>query len=867
MPRPAVFHRALPQVDGMNKNTKKIPMPLALLFKGAALTAVCLFLFGSCVALPFRQRTETFDSIRMEPPAGEDINGNFPEAVYIKTRTQTFNTYHYYILKDGLIWYKGVTPDSGPRDWTIFMETGLPHNFEEPYFYYPKYIVEIAADADELVALSDEGRFYRICQDWIFSRPTKKWLDKQGWPEMVGLYMDQRTARNKAWTVGKRNDQVKYYEDPFGNQHHNGTQEIVTTYVLLEDGQEICYADPGLPTDFSRNFAGPERGAFKAAAISASASTIFLVNDAGEMYTRIADFDITGCDPMFFKYTYVPYRSNLSGVDYRSNLTPWGLPSEDWKPQPAVPLRGKAAVTRHITILQNGQGNAARELRVAGYNEGGETGYWSKPIDASDWTFVPVPLYFAPGAVLFGAADAANTAAGRGADAGERRGERGPAPDVPMRGSLWFGDTMEAGWEYEIPNFNILEGSCFLRISRQGETCTVILHPIEVWTYLRRYYQPGRTGPPKMFFVTLEIPENAMDGLSRDFQEQLDRKFKDKNKVLFNYIMEADTNYITLRESAEWTLILASDAQAGAFPDNRHSWFFNRYDEIARYHSPELMLGERPVYTREQYAEIARKIEGNRKFKEELEHRVAEYRSLKRAALNLGMVYTNLDLISRITLLNFVDMPKIYTITRFGKKIISVNKTYTDLISDNRIWIDSTLIELLDIRIKIYTQAAVSLARGEPAFVLPPEFAETAAGYWRIAGLPFELSGTFGRGSDERPASLSSELLEEGFFGWVLKVGENPLFSLLVEPEDAARTIFSRGNKTAGEAPFRLKGILSVKSIDLEGEGMTYYNRTVGALIKDNGQLKIDISFDGKELIIKHRRFLGRDFVVFHGSI
>jgi hypothetical protein len=827
-----------------------------------------LLMLGSCISLPFRQRLETFDHARLEPPVGEDINGSFPDAIYIKTRTQTFNTYHYYLLKDGLIWYKGITADSGPRDWTIFMETGLPHNYGDQYFHYPNYIVEIAADADELVALSDEGRFYRICQDWIFSRQTKKWLDKQGWPELVGLYLDERTVHNTAWTVGKRNNQVKYYEDPFGNQHHNGTQEIVTTYVLLEDGQEICYADPGLPTDFSRNFLGPERGAFKAAAISASASTIFLINKTGEMYTRIADFDITGCDPMFFKYTYVPYKSDLSGTKFRSNLTPWGLPPEDWQSQPVIPLTGKAAITRHITILQNGQGNAARELRVAGYNGEGETGYWSKPINASQWFFVPVPLYFSGEAVLFSAADAVEAADAADTTGGAgKRGERGPSPDTRMRGKLWFGDTIETGWEYEIPNFNILEGSCSLVISWRGETCTVILHPVELWTYLRRYYQPGRAGPSKLFFVTLEIPENALDGLSKEFQEQLNRKFKDKNKVLFNYIMEADADYVTLRESAEWTLVLACDARAGAPPENGRTWFFNRYDEIARYNSPELVMEERQVYTRNEYAELWRKIENNRKFKEKLEYRIAEYKSLKRAAFNLGMVYTNMDIISRITLLNFVDIPKIYTVTRFGKKIISVNKTYTDLISDNRIWIDSRLIELLDIRIKTYTEAAGRLAQGEPELVFPTGFAETAAGYWRVSGLPFELEGTFGSGPDEKPAFLSSELLEHGFFGWVLTASDDPLFSLLIEPENAARVILSRNGKTAQETPYRFKGALSVNSINPAEQGRAYYNRTLGPLFKEDGLLKVDISFDGKELIIKHRRFLGRDFMVFRGSL
>jgi hypothetical protein len=55
-----------------------------------------------------------------------DINGFFPDAVYIKTRTQTFNTYHYYILNDGSIWYKSINTGEDPVNWTLFNKTGLP---------------------------------------------------------------------------------------------------------------------------------------------------------------------------------------------------------------------------------------------------------------------------------------------------------------------------------------------------------------------------------------------------------------------------------------------------------------------------------------------------------------------------------------------------------------------------------------------------------------------------------------------------------------------------------------------------------------------------------------------------------------------
>jgi hypothetical protein len=77
-----------------------------------------------------------------------DINGVFPDAVYIKTRTQTFNTYHYYILRDGLIWYKSIETDTEPRNWTLFEKTGLPHNRWKWDFREPEKITEISADAD-----------------------------------------------------------------------------------------------------------------------------------------------------------------------------------------------------------------------------------------------------------------------------------------------------------------------------------------------------------------------------------------------------------------------------------------------------------------------------------------------------------------------------------------------------------------------------------------------------------------------------------------------------------------------------------------------------------------------------------------------
>ncbi|MFP3090747.1 hypothetical protein LQZ21_10530 [Treponema sp. TIM-1] len=501
-----------------------------------------------------------------------NVNGIFPEAVYIKTRTQTFNAYHYYLLNDGLIWYKSIDPEKEPKAWELFSKTGLPHNALKWDFAKTQKIAEIAADADELAALSVEGGFYRYCFDTSIAHQSKEWLDRQGWPSEEQLYFDQRTAKNLSWALGKRNNHVLYYEDPFGNQHHNGTMEIATSYVLLEDGQEICYADTGLPGDFSRNYIGPERGAFKAVSLSVSASTMFVINEAGEMYTRLADFDAIGCDPMFFKYTYVPYESDRDGTNYFSNLTEWGLPAEDWRPQPRIPLAGKAAITRHITILQNGQGNSARELRVAGLNESGETGYWTKAVFDDTWAFKAVPLFFAKDTVL----QTAETSAGN------PQGERGPSLDKQYSGYFWNGINEESGWEYTIPNFNILEGDCDFRIAWQGETCTLKLYPVEMWTYLKRNYVPGRTGSPKTFWATLVIPPNAFDGLSETFVQRLTEKYAEHDKPLFQYVIWAQDRYILMRETGndEDVLFLTDGTLPRQYPQFEQIWYVNRFEEI-----------------------------------------------------------------------------------------------------------------------------------------------------------------------------------------------------------------------------------------------------------------------------------------------
>jgi hypothetical protein len=789
----------------------------------------------------------------------ENINGVFPETVYIKTRTQTFNSYHYYILHDNRIWYKSIDNRKGPGDWTLFMKTGLPHSYKIG-FQKTNAIVEISADADELMALSVEGNIYSYCFDKTMALRSNVWIDRQGWPAPEQFYFDNRTAKNRSWALGKRNSHVLYYEDIFGNQHHNGTMEISTIYVLLEDGQEICFGDPGLPSDFSRNFTGPERGTFIAASLSASASTMFVINEAGEMYTRLVDFDTLGCDPMFFKYTYIPYKSTLPGTNYLSNLNEWGLPSENWRSQPRIPLAGKAAVTRHITILQNGQGNGARELRVAGLNEEGRRGYWTKRIFDTEWEFKITPIYFTEDKILI-------TAAAGGEDT---HGERGTSLDKKYTGYQWNGKERENDWEYQIPDFNILEGDCDFLITWHGETCALKLHPLEMWTYLKRDYLPGRTGSPKIFFVTLEVPENAFELLSDGFIRELNRKFTPYNRKLFQYTITATNNYIIMRniDAVNSLLFLTDGSVSYRYSEFNSSRYIENYGELRKYYSSDLIINTAAAITMD---EIKEKTALNRKFADELKYQIRVLKWSQLTAFTFNAGYLPAHYIVSFTPLRLIDIPKIRTITGFGDKLITENSAYIYTITDALIRLYENIIEMLETRILCYTDLAKNFSYD---IDIPPWYSDNISDYWGIAGFPRTIQGTFFSPpavspNVKIPASLSfiSPNTNDNVSGWFLAIGDSSDFFFYIDPRNGAKTIYSRKGKTPQERKMQIECTLYINdnaNAPLEKDVMERTLRRY--IIGKNKSINARIIFDGKAFEIREHPSKYENTPIFRGT-
>jgi hypothetical protein len=583
---------------------------------------------------------------------------------------------------------------------------------------------------------------------------------------------------------------------------------------------------------------------------------------------------------LWFKYTYVSYKSDVPGTNYFSNLNEWGLPAEDWRPQPPVPLAGNAAITRHITILQNGRGNGARELRIAGLNESGETGYWTKAIFDNTWDFKPVPLYFG-GDTILKTAESAASRTGQEPGAGQSQPARKPALDKHYSGYCWNGSEKESGWEYAIPNFNILEGDCDLYITWRNETCTLKLYPVEMWTYVKRDYLPGRTGPPKVFLVTLAIPENAFDGLSTDFCGQLTQKYAKNDRKLFRYTMAASDRYIFMQETGKTKsrLFLTDGTLSSQNPEFQRIFSAENFEEVHRYCSPELAVDRRTAIT---YEELVQKIEVNKMFRDELEYQIRVLKWSQLTAFKFTAGYMPFHYL--ITPLRFVDVPKIRTVTSFGDRIILTNNSYVHMFSNIRIWIYGKIIELLELRLlhydKLIKEFSGTNASDTAEVSVPPRYSENIADYWDIAGFPRVISGTFfgpGPGQQTQRSAVLSFLRSETepeFFGWRLVIGESvsaamagDSFSIFIDPLKNPRAIYSLNTKDPKEKRVRLDCTLYINPGINSPVAQEIIDRILKPFIGVHDQgIEVRIIFDEDHFEIRQRRAQHSNSLIFRGK-
>lgn len=458
--------------------------------------------------------------------------------VYIKTRTETFNSRYYYALKDGRIWFKPNAETTGKNEpWRLFGKEGLPDNpgiFGFSTYPKPRAITEIYADADELLAVDDTGLFHlKTAKSKSFSSDDL-WHEIWGFPKTDRLYHNEFSKEARAITLGRRHGDALWHEDIRGNAHHYGSMGTTTIYVLSKDGRKVRFTDNGLPADFSHSLCLPERGRFVAENLAASASMLFVIDKHGDMRTHLEDYDLNGGAGIFFNYSYGPVPKNsLPGTDPKTTFNTWALPMDNWDnefyphEQPRIELKGKARLSKDITILLTGHGNAERELRVAGYDEDGNEGYYFKKIFEREWAFKQADVRINPERLL----DNEDVLHPERAMLARSEDERYSGEiDIPGLGKR----------QVELVDFNLECSPAKLLITpgSGGPAVEAELHTIEAWTGIKRL-DPGYDGTPKIMYGTLiaKDPENAPAVL------------RNRHLDTFAFSVRASTDYIEIMEA------------------------------------------------------------------------------------------------------------------------------------------------------------------------------------------------------------------------------------------------------------------------------------------------------------------------------
>lgn len=310
-------------------------------------------------------------------------------AVHQTSHDQAFTTKYEFRLVDGLIWFRARGSETL---WKKFAGTGLaPKDFNGN----PAFLARLSVDGGILYAIDRDNRIYDA-KIGDGDAETVEWSAKWGWPmrlyafpaylpsnyrDLAGSYLDGEYART--------------YEDRAGNSHL--VKGVMTLYVLNRAGNAIHYNDPWLPPNhFEARFSTPDRGRVEALSIAAAGSTVMIIDQNADIYTRMIDFDTLGGNPGI-SYSYEQKNFGYSPTGFwawcRDNL-PWVdvrvLPTNDWELQPKIPLKAGAFVSTRLTIFQNGLGNHARAMRVEGTDETGNTGYYRKSVNPADseWVFV-----------------------------------------------------------------------------------------------------------------------------------------------------------------------------------------------------------------------------------------------------------------------------------------------------------------------------------------------------------------------------------------------------------------------------------------------------------------------------------------------
>ncbi|MFI5389976.1 MAG: hypothetical protein ACHQYQ_01345 [Bacteriovoracales bacterium] len=439
---------------------------------------------------------------------------NFPNAIYLRTAHKSYNEKYNFLVANGKLWISKRLGDKVVGPWN-----------ELPFHKDLKNPMEISADSDHLIVVDQEGKIFSTRK--ALENDIKKIQGTTKWGPPLWLGPGMHMPPNvKSWAISflsPRED--KYWVDPGGNKQGVG-QGVSTIFALDKGGQTITYLDPWLARDYSYQLCTPVNGRFQAESISSSGSTHFIINRFGDMYVQTFDFDISGADPVFFKYTYDPTRGKgprkdpniLSGFVSRRVI-----PIEGWIRQPKI----QGTITDKISIYRKGFGVVNRVLRVEGAKDGINGFFQRETQENLPWIFVPTGLPL-EGNILNNSSND-HTLDSLGIDQ-----------------SSSFAGVLSDGTKIRIPNFNSNCTPSDLIISIGGDSLKLRLHSHHLIRFLSR--AAGLTNEDLNLGGAIEIPLEVLANLKN--QSSFTQKFiKDNfgNERFSEFSMKVNLNEMAVK--------------------------------------------------------------------------------------------------------------------------------------------------------------------------------------------------------------------------------------------------------------------------------------------------------------------------------
>lgn len=349
---------------------------------------LAVLLVASCFTIPIFAKPIEGVSRKASASPGKDgavpyaelrtaDQSGLPQKVNLRDAAQSYNLFYEIALKDGVLY---VRKRNSGDPWKV---APCPEALKGK-------ITGISMDGDEIVALDKDNWIYNC---FSCDKDTDQWNWGTAWGG-VGRLGDSYQIGNGApgkWALSITT--VKYdktYKDIDQKEHpvsFAGCTQLV--FVDKDDPTLVICNDPWLPRDHSYTYGSPKHGRFKVNTLSASASTVLVMNKYGDMFTRRKDYDLSGGDPAQFRYSWLDQDGKQPAENYLQhrldpNTAAIRLPSPGWEQQPKIP----GTITDRISIESTGSGNDSRLLKVEG-EKNGKTGYWQKMLKDTSWTFVP----------------------------------------------------------------------------------------------------------------------------------------------------------------------------------------------------------------------------------------------------------------------------------------------------------------------------------------------------------------------------------------------------------------------------------------------------------------------------------------------